>query len=86
MIPAAVAALATYPTRLRHRPLGPTGPTLSPDGTTGFATVGLRLEEVTTAMYDARAGHHAAAREAGVQVEYDSSLGYATGAAGAAAS
>lgn len=58
-------------------PYDPRGPTLSEDGTTAFATVGFSEEAIETEDFDAAEEAVQAARDAGVQVEYDGGLGYA---------
>jgi RND superfamily putative drug exporter len=63
-------------------PYDPRGPTISEDDTTGMATVGFDVERVTPAMYDEAQQATQVARDAGLQVEYDGSLGYASAPAG----
>ena len=63
-------------------PYDPRGPTISKDDTTGMATVGFDVEQVTPAMYDEAQQATQVARDAGLQVEYDGSLGYASAPAG----
>jgi RND superfamily putative drug exporter len=58
-------------------PYDPRGPTISEDGTTGIATVGFDLERVTPRMHDQAERATQVARDAGLQVAYDGSLGYA---------
>jgi RND superfamily putative drug exporter len=60
-------------------PYDPRGPTLSRDGTTAFATVSYDTEVIGTAEFQAAEEATRAARDAGVQVEYDGLLGYAKG-------
>ncbi|WP_328843241.1 MMPL family transporter [Streptomyces sp. NBC_00258] len=56
------------------------GPTLSPDGRTGFTTLAFDTEEkVTAAQFDAAERATEPVRAAGVQVEYDGGLGSAKG-------
>ncbi|WP_192582890.1 MMPL family transporter [Streptomyces albicerus] len=56
------------------------GPTLSPDGRTGFTTLAFDTEEkVTAAQFDAAERATEPIRAAGVQVEYDGGLGSAKG-------
>ncbi len=63
-------------------PYDPRGPTLSEDRTTAVATVGFDVERSTRAMYDAAQSATEPVRETGVQVEYDTGLGYAGGESG----
>jgi RND superfamily putative drug exporter len=63
-------------------PYDPRGPTLSKDGRTAVATVGFDVERSTKAMYDAAQSATEPARDAGVEVEYDTGLGYASGESG----
>ena len=63
-------------------PFDPRAPTLSEDGTTAIATVGFDIERSTKAMYDAAQSATEPARDAGVEVEYDTGLGYASGESG----
>jgi RND superfamily putative drug exporter len=58
-------------------PYDPRGPTVSEDGTTAIATVGFDVERVTPQMHDQAERATEVARDAGVQVAYDGSLGYA---------
>ncbi len=60
-------------------PYDPRSPTISDDGTTGIATIGYDVERTTSAMYDEAERATQVARDAGVQVEYDTGLGYASG-------
>jgi putative drug exporter of the RND superfamily len=62
-----------------HDPYDPRGPTISEDGTTVFATVAYDVQKVTADEYDDADHATQVARDAGVQVEYDGSLGYAKG-------
>ncbi|MFI0449620.1 MMPL family transporter [Actinomadura sp. 6N118] len=56
------------------------GPTVSPDGRTGFLTLALDSnEKITQAQFDAAQSATAPVRAAGVQVEYQGSLGQAKG-------
>ncbi len=63
-------------------PYDPRGPTVSSDGETAFATVGFDTQKLDSSAYDAADRAVQAARDAGVQVEYDGSLGYAKVPAG----
>lgn len=63
-------------------PYDPQAPTISDDGTTGIATIGFDVERTTAAMYDEADRATQAARDVGVQVEYDTGLGYASGEQG----
>jgi RND superfamily putative drug exporter len=54
-------------------------PTVSPDGQTAVAAVAFDTQERTPEDFDAADHATAAARDAGVQVEYDGDLGYAKG-------
>jgi RND superfamily putative drug exporter len=60
-------------------PYDPRGPTVSADGTTAFATVAYDVEKIGPAEFEAAQEATQAARDAGVQVEYDGLLGYAKG-------
>jgi RND superfamily putative drug exporter len=60
-------------------PYDPRGPTVSKDGTTVFATVAFDHEKITPEDFDDAEKATRAARDAGLQVEYDSGLGYAKG-------
>ncbi len=51
------------------------GPTLSDDGKTAYTTVAYDQEEITAAEFKQADASTKVARDAGVQVEYDSSLG-----------
>ena len=62
-------------------PYDPRGPTLSEDGQTAFATVAFDRNEVGVTEYDAAQKAVQDLRDAGIQVEYDGGLGYATSAA-----
>lgn len=53
--------------------------TLSEDGQTAFSTVGYDTQEIGTEEFDAAEAATQQARDAGIQVEYDGSLGYAKG-------
>jgi RND superfamily putative drug exporter len=55
---------------------------VSSDGETAFATVGFDTQKLDSSAYDAADRAVQAARDAGVQVEYDGSLGYAKVPAG----
>ncbi len=57
-------------------PFDPRGPTVSEDGTTAIATMGFDVQNSTQAMYDAARSATEDARDAGVQVEFDTGLGY----------
>jgi RND superfamily putative drug exporter len=59
-------------------PYDPRGPTISEDGTTAIATVGFDVERTTSDMYDQAQQATKVVRDAGVQVEYDGGLGYAS--------
>ena len=63
-------------------PYDPRGPTLSKDGKTAFTTVAFDKEKLEVAQYDAAQKAVQVVRDAGVQVEYDTGLGYAKAAAG----
>ncbi len=63
-------------------PYDPRGPTISEDGTTGIATVGFDVERVTPQMRDQAERATMSARDAGMQVAYDGSLGYASASEG----
>ena len=63
-------------------PYDPRGPTLSKDGTTAIATIGFDIERSTKAMYDAAEEATQGVRDADVEVEYDTGLGYASGEGG----
>jgi RND superfamily putative drug exporter len=63
-------------------PFDPRGPTLSRDGRTAFATVGFDEEKVPASEYDAADRAVQAARDAGIQVEYDGGLAYAKSQSG----
>ncbi|HET7351289.1 MAG TPA: MMPL family transporter [Marmoricola sp.] len=79
----AVARLADVPhVTSVNDPFDPRGPTLSEDGTTAIATMGFDVESSTRGMYDAARAATAEARDAGVQVEFDTGLGYAGAQAG----
>jgi RND superfamily putative drug exporter len=60
-------------------PFAAEAPTLSADGTTAFATIAHDTDTIGPAEFDAADAATATARAAGVQVEYDSVLGYAKG-------
>jgi RND superfamily putative drug exporter len=60
-------------------PYDPRGPTLSADGRTAFATVAYDVETIGPAEFRAAEEATRAARDAGVQVEYEGLLGYAKG-------
>jgi putative drug exporter of the RND superfamily len=60
-------------------PFDPRAPTLSQDRETAFTTVGYDTQEIGDDEYKAAEAAAAAARAAGVQVEYDGALGYAKG-------
>ncbi|HEX7189270.1 MAG TPA: MMPL family transporter [Actinomycetes bacterium] len=60
-------------------PYDPRGPTLSEDGTTAFATVSFDSQEIGPEDFEAAEKAVEAARDAGVQVEYDAGLGLAAG-------
>jgi RND superfamily putative drug exporter len=60
-------------------PFDPRGPTVSEDGTTAIVTVGYDTDAIGTDEFEAASSATTAAREAGVQVEYDGGLGYAKG-------
>src|SRR5262249_9446894 len=55
----------------------PRGPTVSRDGETAFATVAFDTQALKSDAYDAADRAVQKARDAGIEVEYDSSLGYA---------
>ena len=79
----AVAQLSDGPHVIAvNSPYDPRGPTLSDDGQTAFATVGFDLEKIGATEYDAAQEAVQAARDAGIQVEYDGGLGYANVPAG----
>ncbi len=80
----AVAAAVAQLTEGEHvvvvsNPFDARHPTVSRDGTTAFATVGYDGQEVTPEQFDAADTATQAARDAGIQVEYDGGLGYAKG-------
>ncbi|WP_148575365.1 MMPL family transporter [Nocardioides caldifontis] len=78
-IETAVAALADGPHVVSvTNPFDPRGPTLSEDGTTAIATIGYDTETTGAEALEAADDAVAPLREAGVQVEYDGALGYAT--------
>ena len=60
-------------------PFDPRGPTVSEDGTTAIVSVGYDTDVIGTDEYEAASAATAAARDAGVRVEYDGALGYAKG-------
>ncbi len=60
-------------------PYDPRGPTLSEDGTTAFASVSFDSQEIGPEDFEAAEKAVEAARDAGVQVEYDAGLGLAAG-------
>jgi RND superfamily putative drug exporter len=60
-------------------PFDPVESTVSDDGNTAFAAVGFDTQELSAAEFDAAEAATSAARDAGVQVEYDNGLGYAKG-------
>jgi RND superfamily putative drug exporter len=64
-------------------PYDPRGPTVSKDGTTAFATVAFDHEKITPDDYAEAEKATKTVRAAGVQVEYDSGLGYAKDDGGA---
>jgi putative drug exporter of the RND superfamily len=84
--PAARTALRAAVTELEQGPhvvsvtdpYDPKSPTLAPDGTTAVVTVAYDQESTTPAMVEAADDAVTPLRDAGVQVEYDGSLGYAT--------
>jgi RND superfamily putative drug exporter len=61
-------------------PFARSGSTLSPDGKTAMVTVSYDTEEIGVPEFDAAEEATEIARRAGLQVEYDGALGYATGA------
>ena len=63
-------------------PFDPRGPTVSADKQTAFATVGYDNEAIGVDQYDAAQKAVADVRAAGVEVEYDGGLGYATSKTG----
>ncbi len=69
-----------------NSPYDPRGPTLSDDGKTAFATVAFDAEKTSAAQFKEAAASTKAARDAGVQVEYDGGLGYAKAEAAAPSS
>jgi RND superfamily putative drug exporter len=86
-VKAAVAQAVTQLAQIPHvahvsDPYDPRGPTLSKDAKTAFATVAFTQQKVDVAQYDAAQKAVQVVRDAGVQVEYDSALGYAKAAAG----
>ena len=60
-------------------PYDPRGPTVSEDGTTAFTTVGYDRDKIGPKDFDDAERATEAARDAGIQVEYDGGLGYAKG-------
>jgi putative drug exporter of the RND superfamily len=80
-VKAAVAEARTELAAIPHvvavsDPYDARGPTLSPDGRTGFTTLAFDTEEkVTAAQFDAAERATEPVRAAGVQVEYDGGLG-----------
>ena len=62
-------------------PFDTDAPTLSANGRTAFATVGYDVDAIGATEFAAAEAATRAARAAGVQVEYDGSLGYAEAAA-----
>jgi RND superfamily putative drug exporter len=79
----AVSELRTLPHVIAvSGPYDPRGPTLSRDGRTAFATVGFDVEKVGPDEYDAADRAVRAARDAGVEVEYDGALAYANSQTG----
>jgi putative drug exporter of the RND superfamily len=60
-------------------PFDPKDSTVSSDGDTAFAPVAYDTQEVTAADFDAAEKATQAARDAGIEVEYDNGLGYAKG-------
>ena len=86
-VKAAVARAVTELEKVPHvtgvsDPYDPRGPTLSKDGKTAFATVAFTKNKVDVAQYDAAQKAVQVVRDAGVEVEYDSNMGYAKAAAG----
>jgi RND superfamily putative drug exporter len=75
-----VARLADVPHTIAVTdPFAAEAPTLSADGKTAFATLAHDTDTIGVAEFDAADAATATARAAGVQVEYDSVLGYAKG-------
>jgi RND superfamily putative drug exporter len=62
-------------------PYDPRGPTLSKDGKTAFTTVAYSGDKIGLPQFTAAEKAVADVRHAGIQVEYDGSLGYAKAAA-----
>jgi len=60
-------------------PFDPRGPTVSEDGSTAFATVAFDTDVVSPEDFEEANSATLAARDAGIQVQYDGSLGYAKG-------
>src|SRR4051794_4743068 len=60
-------------------PYDPRGPTVSPDGTTAFATVAFDTDKIERPEYDAAQVATTSLRDAGIQVEYSGLLGLAKG-------
>ena len=70
----------TYPTSSPSAsPYDPRGPTVSDDAATAFATVGFDIDKIDTdGVRRGRRRPSRGLRDAGIQVEYDGGLGYAT--------